>query len=127
MNYKNALQAVSKLNEFKNSNKEFTLKELKDYMRSIKMKGVTGITVDLLKTSNICVKQNKKLVWCNNDPINYLQLEHVITNSLNYSKQIARNYRTRCQNKIIENAEVIAFSKKTSFWSKIKNFFKKLR
>ena len=59
----NALETVTKLNEFKNANEEFTLTELKNYLRSINMKGVNGITLNLLKTSNICLKQNKKLIW----------------------------------------------------------------
>ena len=58
----NALETVTKLNEFKNANEEFTLTELKNYLRSIKMKGVNGITLNLLKTSNICLKQNKSVV-----------------------------------------------------------------
>ena len=61
MNLQNTLETVKKLNEFKKTNKEFTLTELKNYLRSINMKGVNGITLNLLKMSNVCLKQNKKL------------------------------------------------------------------
>lgn len=123
----NALETVTKLNEFKNANEEFTLTELKNYLRSIKMKGVNGITLNLLKTSNICLKQNKKLIWATNEPINYIQVEHVIKNSLEHSNQIAQKSRTKYKNRVVNVAETIAFETKTSFWSKIKNFLKKLR
>ena len=61
MNLQNTLETVKKLNEFKKTNKEFTLTELKNYLRSINMKGVNGITLNLLKMSNVCLKQNKKM------------------------------------------------------------------
>ena len=35
MNLQNTLETVKKLNEFKKTNKEFTLTELKNYLRSI--------------------------------------------------------------------------------------------
>ena len=123
----NALETVTKLNEFKNANEEFTLTELKNYLKSIKMKGVNGITLNLLKTSNICLKQNKKLIWATNEPINYIQVEHVIKNSLDHSNKISQKYREKCKNRVIDIAETIAFETKISFWSKIKNFLKKLR
>lgn len=121
----NALETVKKLNEFKETNEEFTLTELKNYLRSINMKGVNGITLNLLKTSNICLKQNKKLIWTTNEPINYIQVEHIIKNSLKHSNQISQKYREKCKNRIVDVAETIAFESKTSFWSKIKKLFKK--
>jgi hypothetical protein len=127
MNLQNTLETVKKLNEFKKINKEFTLTELKNYLRSINMKGVNGITLNLLKMSNVCLKQNKKLVWTTEEPINYIQVEHIIKNSLDHSNKISQKYREKCKNRVVDVAETIAFETKISFWSKIKNFLKKLR
>jgi hypothetical protein len=127
MNLQNTLETVKKLNEFKKTNKEFTLTELKNYLRSINMKGVNGITLNLLKMSNVCLKQNKKLVWATEEPINYIQVEHIIKNSLDHSNKISQKYREKCKNRVVDVAETIAFETKISFWSKIKNFLKKLR
>lgn len=119
-----ATNVVASLNIFKTNNPEFTMIQLKEFMKSQKMKGLTGLTVPILTQNNICIVNKRKLTWANELPINRFQLEKIIINSLNNIRKNNQAFARRKADKIVEQAEKQAFDKIT-FWTKIKNFFKK--
>ena len=131
----NALNTISQVNEFKKLNSEFSLTEFKNYLKSIKVKNANGVTINILSTSNICKKSTgRKLTWIDNNPINYLQLENVITLSGLYMKHAKEKYMKHAKEKYMEHKKTIVDSAETeayitipkvSFWNKIKNFFTK--
>lgn len=121
----NALESILKLNEFKNTNSEFSFLELKKYLKTIKVKNVSGLTIEMLTSSNICKKINRtKLNWVDSNPINYLQLENAIRLSGLYIKNVNDRHR-QVKQIIVDTAETEAYTTPISFWGKIKNFFTK--
>lgn len=121
----NALESILKLNEFKNTNSEFSFLELKKYLKTIKVKNVSGLTIEMLTSSNICKKINRtKLNWVDSNPINYLQLENAIRLSGLYIKNVNDRHR-QVKQVIVDTAETEAYVTPISFWGKIKNFFTK--
>ena len=120
----NAINTVSKVNEFKQLNNEFSLLEFKKYLRTIKMKNVSGLTIGILNSSNICKKSSvgKKITWVDSNPINHIQLENAIRLSGLYIKNVNERYNKQ-KISIVDVAEEKAYVK-TSFWGKLKNFFK---
>lgn len=121
----NALESILKLNEFKNTNSEFSFLELKKYLKTIKVKNVSGLTIEMLTSSNICKKINRtKLNWVDSNPINYLQLENAIRLSGLYIKNVNDRHR-QVKQVIVDIAETEAYTTPISFWGKIKNFFTK--
>ena len=90
----NAINTVSKVNEFKQLNNEFSLLEFKKYLRTIKMKNVSGLTIGILNSSNICKNSSvgKKITWVDSNPINRIQLENAIRLSGLYIKNVNERY-----------------------------------
>ena len=119
----NAINTVSKVNEFKQLNNEFSLLEFKKYLRTIKMKNVSGLTIGILNSSNICKKSSvgKKITWVDSNPINRIQLENAIRLSGLYIKNVNERYNKQ-KISVVDVAEEKAYVK-TSFWGKLLIFF----